>query len=90
MQRSEVTVPLFVIEHFEDGALILNTFDSRMIKINTSGSKIIQLFESGCSENEVEKELVCLYDITSEEAAEAVDLLNTQLAKHSISIESLY
>lgn len=89
-QKAQVFETVFVVEHFEDGALILNTFDARMIKVNQSGSKILQLLESGCSKNEVADELARFYDIAIEDAMLAVELLHSQLVEHGTSIESFF
>ena len=76
--------PLFVIEYFDTGALILNTRDARMAQINTTGASILRMAETGGSNDSIISDICLQYGIEIDEARDALLSLQNQLHRLDI------
>ncbi len=74
----------FLIEAFEEGALLLRQGDQNLIELNRTAYEIITLTDGSCTISQVAQKLAQIYDKKSSDLLEDVTELYEQLNKQGI------
>ena len=87
--RGEAEVPAFLIEYFDDGALVFDTADTRMIRVNTTGAAVLRFAEEGMTDEEMVSRLCSRFEVGADGALAAVASVRQQLEGHGVRLEDL-
>jgi hypothetical protein len=70
--------------HTADGGVLLDINHGRMFTLNSTGSVVFQLLERGLSEDQIVKEMVKRFGISTELAKKDLAMFCDSLRRHSL------